>query len=778
MSYRIAFNTNGGAAMADATAEANDWADVPAAEPGEFLSGRTFDGWIVTGHDRKTAVYSSDGGVTETALDSDPAVVVHDGAIAVKNLAADGGLVQLSARWRVQFGGLNDGCPAVWVAPFTPICAKGGVDGSTPLTLDVPAPVFAPYIPPPECACFLFDSSKTANVNVTMSPGNTMKATGTAKIEISSVGDCCDGKYEVTPTITIDIPECVTEDKEYENTVPIGPSGNGAITYRWGIRNCVPFFEMSAEPLEFPDIVVPGFCLDEPTFTLKGTYKFPNDTKATQVLTKEITLKFGNSADNPGCHTYTPGNIDLDLTDLAFGNNGDVYKDDNTGNLIVGGILDSNDGVKWWYGGGAGDRKDDTHVGKRVYQRGPTMRGVATVLANDLPMVYDGPEYKLMDKNSATNTRWRSDNKDGTDPYGKPETEGEEWATGNLDMVLPSGFQWDSKPITRGVSVVMSEFAWNPGGLLCSEEEKKWALVLAPGIAVWKDNAKINYNNGSTPVSIDVGGMNASGIAVMKSPQDARQQPGLIIYDGNGLRVFGADGKTADTEITAADTQATATKPIHIGQLEVFGHDGDFKFNYDGKMVMNDKKSAAPWTETSDDEVNVRPYSPDPPPDAGEDDPPPPYTMDTFSRDHDCTLPVVTIAGLTYWDYNENDILVYQTQPVLDYLQTSVDSENDFSREYNKISVPSAFTNTTVNGVNASLKDLADAIVQTKATLGYITSIINPLQQALDVVTRSLGCLVEVEAHFSRSGVLMGVDNSPDCQGITRRYQPTEPATP
>lgn len=756
MSYRIAFNTNGGAAMADVTAEANDWADVPAAEPGEFLSGRTFDGWIVTGHDRKTAVYSADGGVTETALDSDPAVVVHDGAIAVKNLAADGGLVQLSARWRVRFGGLNAGCQSVWVAPFTPICSKGGVGGSTPLTLDVPAPVFAPYIPPPECACFLFDSSKTANVNVTMSPGNTMKAKGTAKVAISSVGDCCDGKYEVTPTITIDIPECVTEDKEYENTVPIGPSGNGAITYRWGIRNCVPFFEMSAEPLEFPDIVVPGFCLDEPTFTLTGTYKFPNDKKATQVLTKNIKLKFGNSADNPGCHTYTPGNIELDLTNLAFGNNGDVYKDGNTGNLIVGGILDSNDGVQWWYGGGTGDYGDDSRVGQYVYQRGPTMRGVEdeTDPPTHFPLVYDEPEYKLMDDPGHTpNTRWRSENKDETDPFGNPETEGEEWATGNLDMVLPSGFQWDSKEVTRGVSVVMSEFAWNPGGLLCAEVEKAWAPVLAPGIAVWADNTEINYNNGSTPVSIDVSGMNASGIAVMKSPEDTRQQPGLIIYDGDGLRVFGADGKTVDTEITS-------TTKAKMGRLEVYAHDGDFKFNYDGKMVLNDEAAlpadtiivplagivevnntakayllAGTQTQTDDDEAVTTPQP--------------------FIRDTEARMSVVVALGVTgpsgYWERVTNNGLLQ--------VKTSMIDEK-------------------LSGVATALSGVPGTITKDNCpnAVGYIKAALVYLRDAVNIMNNAMGTLGIANVNVARSGVITNI-SGPINNNIPRRYMEEPPAS-
>lgn len=758
MSYTIAFNTNGGESRADVTAATGAWVTILAAEPGMFLSGRAFDGWIVTGHDRRTAVYSTDGGATETALDSDPVIIAHDGDIRVKNLVADGGFVQLSARWRVQFGGLNAGCPTVWAAPFTPICSKGDVDGSTPLTLDVPVPVFAPYIPPSECACFTFNSAEKAKVNVTMHGGNKQNATGTAKVEINSTGDCCDGRYEVTPTIAIDIPECVTKDTTLEER-EVALGAGGSIKYKLYMTNCVPHLDIIQKtPVKQFDGDI-NLCLSPSTFTIKATGR-TEDGVARELDSQQVNLTPGNGTGTyADCMQYSLDNITLDLSGLDFGNGGSVFKDSTDGNLYTDGSPDPKEDT--WYGGGLGDRGDNTHEDE-VLSRGPAMRGYASPLGSgDHYVQYAQANFSITtDNGTETQTVWYSARKLSADenmPYG---------ATGNLNMVMPTGFQWHE----RGLALNLCTFEWNPSGLLSSMEENGFAALVSPAPALHKSDA--SPRNGQS-----VGDRNASGLCIYPTDTQTTIAPGLSVKDGNGLRIFGKDTKTDDTEIT--NTEVVTND--RLGTLEVFAHDGDFKFNYDGKMVINDEKSKAPYTGTTDDEVNLRPYRPI----VSDATTPPPYQMDTVSRDHDCTLPVVSVAGLSYWNYNDKGIYVYNTEPLTGDVDESTTATDSFDAAYEDIGVdlPNSFdtvdsgdvTYANAKKVNEALAAIAAVIVDLKSIIYDLRDGIVPLQEATHYVAMSLGCLVEVNAHFARSGVLIGVDTNYDSQGITRRYTPTEP---
>ena len=53
--YTITFDTKGGETAEDITAESGSWQAI--AKP--VRAGHVFDGWVVTGHDRATAAYSS-----------------------------------------------------------------------------------------------------------------------------------------------------------------------------------------------------------------------------------------------------------------------------------------------------------------------------------------------------------------------------------------------------------------------------------------------------------------------------------------------------------------------------------------------------------------------------------------------------------------------------------------------------------------------------------------------------------------------------------------------
>ena len=49
---------------------------------------------------------------------------------------------------KFRFG--NGTCPSIEVDPFRPICRKPGIDPSEAMSLEVPVPMFAPVVPPPE----------------------------------------------------------------------------------------------------------------------------------------------------------------------------------------------------------------------------------------------------------------------------------------------------------------------------------------------------------------------------------------------------------------------------------------------------------------------------------------------------------------------------------------------------------------------------------------------------------------------------------------------------
>jgi hypothetical protein len=378
-------------------------------------------------------------------------------------------------------------------------------------------------------------------------------------------------------------------------------------------------------------------------------------------------------------------------------------------------------------------------------------------LNNDLPIVFNEvQDSRLVDDTQERNTtaKWRSSSRGNKNP---DETGG--WSTGNLDMVLPSGFQWDSNPVTRGVAVTMSEFFWNPSGLLSSEIEHQWAPVLAPGIAVWSDNATISYDtdgDGEGDVSIDVSGMNASGITVMKTPRNDWQQPGLAIYDGDGLRVFGAD-----TKKTYADdmTGAVASK---IGRLEVYAHDGDFKFNYDGRMVLNDEAAlpadtiivplagiaevegtskayllAGTQTQTDDDEDVT--------------------TAQPFIRDTEARMSVVVALGVTgqsgYWERVTSDGL-------LQVKTSRIDEELSM--------VATALSSYDVLGT-ITKDNCPNAVGYIKAALVY-------LRDAVDIMNNAMGTLGIANVNVARSGVITNI-SGPINNDIPRRYEEQPPAS-
>ena len=550
---------------------------------------------------------------------------------------------------RAYFG--NGTCPPVEVPTFSPICASPAIDGSRPLALDVPVPVFYPVIPPSECACLKFNSSPH-DVIVKIHDDH-RNPTGKAKVAINPVGDCCDGINEVVPWVTIDLP-CPLEDADILNeTYDLGHGakitqklwvedcgyrfeskssaidcpllengtvfsetydlGHGAkITQKLEVRDCEFVWSTSSTPMQ---IAIPNYwnpCLNSTRMTVNATYK-DKDGVTTKTLAVNPVSITGNMAGN--CLQYSFGALTLDLSPIQtiIGSGGSAFQGDDNNLYVDGG---SGADEKTWNGGGIGDidRNDQEAY---VKQRGPKMTGRPA----DYPFVA-GQLVKSINRGfriTANNGNdvagawisWKANN----DKSGvvKGDTAAGD-VSGNLSMVLPSGFQWDK----LGIAINLSHFLWNPSGILKRMNEPGDAVLVSPPPAMHKSGT---YT-----------GRNASGLAMYVKASDrltTTVEDGLMVNCGNGIRVFGADGRTASEEMTNEND-------YRVGLTEVYGHDGDFNFSWDHKMVINDELT---------DKYSVIPEDVDPVGDAIGNN-----GGAEFARDHDYTILVGLPLPTAGWD--------------------------------------------------------------------------------------------------------------------------------
>jgi hypothetical protein len=228
-------------------------------------------------------------------------------------------------------------------------------------------------------------------------------------------------------------------------------------------------------------------------------------------------------------------------------------------------------------------------------------------------------------------------------------------------------------------------------------------------------------NSGSTPQYLD-------------KPVDAAGA--LVPNDGRGLRVHG---------VTKTETADTVNDQKN--KLEVYGHSGDFLFNYDGKMVLNDKKApAAPFFNVLGEEILAYPgYG-----SSGQDIP-------SWARNTDCTVPVVvpqydlgttTTAPTTgtYWAVNDYGSWQVRTGPA----KADIDNA-DAALKKN-------------DGTYVAHGDGPETIHT--ATLNSLRKIVDALYKLL----YTLGTLHMVPMHFSRSGNLMAIDKDEDSQNVSRHY--------
>lgn len=431
----------------------------------------------------------------------------------------------------------NEGCTPIEVEPFEPLCSHDPVAGTDPLLLDVPVPSFVPAVPPNECACFTFIKAEL-DKDKQVDPQHKLVVDGRASdakfaVEIlPDPNDCCTGKYTIAPNVQIpclpfEIGEAVVE----QSTI----AGMGSIDFRLEADACtlVPHInikfpqpgglvpcttELKTTPI--PDSGTPR------TFGFKVVYKSKNNVDPAE---KNVEFSLSRNPENGDCPVYTlKSGGPLDLTDLATGsvsNGGGVNLRDGDDTLWLNG---EPNGEETWYGGSLGN--SNSVDGYAPIFRGTVRRnGNGPAWGADLPIPYvTWNQHQLIDDENKGHTKWTSRRlaADGKTFSGDGV---------NLDMLVPTGFQWHD----RGVACTVSRYIYTPSGLLASLEEDTSSPILAPGLACWADGGQL------TP-TINVSGLSIHTV-VPGDPSHA--SAGLRVNYGDGLRIYG-DGEptTGETE--------------------------------------------------------------------------------------------------------------------------------------------------------------------------------------------------------------------------------------
>lgn len=498
--------------------------------------------------------------------------------------------------------------------------------------------------------------------------------------------------YPVIDPITI--PCCMQADFKDE---PVGgaltTNAGGSIYVKLVQTDCRPRLEVQVDPITIPNYLVPNisFCLasaESEANAVQVTYTGTGSTAESRkkTISNAGTLKLTTDTLANGCKKYNPS-LTLNLGKLSLiGGGGNVYQDDN-GDLYTDGSTSENAIV--WYGGGLGDIANDNI--DEVICRGRYMRGY-TYYENgrlmDVPYAEIEP-LLVNDTNASISQGWESDTQN-PDP---------DYAHGGLSMILPSGVQWHQK----GLALTLSRFIWADSGLLNRAIEQDAAALVSPAPEFFASNA-------GTRNGVSLNDRNASGLAIRHYyALDTNQ--GLHVNTGDGLRIFGRDGRTDNSEIS----QASEGK---FGELEVYAHDGDFKFKSDGKLVLNDAKAAS-----GGDVFAITPGTY-----------PQNSSLDkTFARNSDYTLPVLAAHDTTgnYWTKDTG------RQSFLGH----------------------------ANGIRTEL-----LITKLSAAIPGGTDV-DPagLHSLLGMIIDVLATFRQTYMHIGRAGMIIGVDGTKTASGIGRR---------
>lgn len=456
------------------------------------------------------------------------------------------------------------GCYNVEVKPFNPICSHPEIPASKPLAFEVPVPSFVSPTPPNECVCLSFSADKTT-------PGKKgCQEEAKCSVEIVQDGDdCCAGKYKVIPHIEFPCLPFSIEEAAASLVIADNPSKVGAkLTFEKRCETCsiqptleivVPpqfasCFEVRGNP-ECPECAPvsassakrektkkkgPVRIMEEniPSFVVRAKYKKGGEEVCTDPAAFEITHEWDAEK---GCEAFTIGSAVLDLTDVGGGvsNGGGVNMMTDGGTLEIDGTPLSDGDT--WVGGGYGDlagEEDNTDL-ESTFCRGHLMRGtdaaspagagdqpVLTTMIEQTNFVCQNPRSTGGER---TITTWKSNRVEKEE-----SAEGRySWSTtpgfGNLNIVWPTGYQWHR----RGVALTLTEFMFNPSGVLSLAEEKGEAILMSPAPAFIKPNATDMWN--------------ASGLSIYNvNTARTNLMHGLAVKDGPGLRIHGIDARTLE----------------------------------------------------------------------------------------------------------------------------------------------------------------------------------------------------------------------------------------
>ena len=663
----------------------------------------------------------------------------------------------------VRFGKPDCTNPEICIPPFKPICTFDAPRATEPMTLEAPHPRIVLPLPPSDCACFSFEK-KNGTVTIKKKADTTPPK---FTVEITQAGDdCCEGKYKVTPSI--EIPECILDDDVRTGTCELGGLG-GVLTWTLRRTNCELSLEMSGN-ISAP----PGPCL--PTFNLKTEelkIKYKDDESATKE--QETTGSFTVKADfKEGCPLYIPEEINLGVLPSGFSSGGDVFKGrgGSGGNGFPAGkayLTGKLAGDTTWHCGGYGDRRVDDVTAN--YRRGNKMRGGVDVTAEygaiPIPVVQLKATQQLVDDAGKVAKTWMSQR----DPDDEDDDEGSGCATGNLDIVMPTGTQWDE----RGIALTLSQFIWNQSGLLSKMREQAEAILVSPAPTMTSGDKTYN----------------ASGLAI--DPKQANvshpTEAGLRVNAGDGLRIYG-------TDFGHYDATDTTDEQLRRGSLEIMYGPG-FRIRYgntqagvatynnkpvdaNGALVPNEgcglrvhgfTKMKQAWPDDSKDEITIDSHKTK-------------LEIHAFNRDFafqkderlvlndkagDSHLlladPTVALVLDTYAAYRggawkeigtgaSGSGAEYTVPQLVAYYNPS----SSYFRTYYKVSNGKLLVNGDI---------IYETVVQELLDEVDVKDVVTDLAYAVAQIFKTFGVMYQ---HVGKAGIILGTDNNRDLSGITNRF--------
>lgn len=450
----------------------------------------------------------------------------------------------------VRFG--KPGCtnPEICIPPFKPICAFDVPRATEPMTLEAPHPRIVLPLPPSDCACFSFEE-KNGTVSIKKKADKTAPRF-TVEIKQASP-DCCEGKYQVTPSI--EIPECIMDDETKTGTCKL--SGLGG-TLNWTLKrtNCELSLEMSGN-IPVPNI--PGICLptiQKSTTDVKIKYK-ENESDTTEKENANGRVRFKTDTTHQGeCPRYIPEEIFLGVMPSGFSSGGDVFKGGGGSSGFDSGkayLTGKPTAAVTWHGGGYGDLKTDNPQSN--YCRGNLMRGGVVVTEyGEIPVTVArlGKTQQLVTNDGGALRAvqvWKGQ-RDPDDENPDPTPNGHTVGSGNLDIVMPTGSQWNK----RGIALTLSQFIWNQSGLLSKLYEHDEAILVSPAPCITTETTPRNASG----LAID------PGVTISGYPS---RTSGMSVNAGLGLRISGTDARTPESNPKFADDVSRfGTLEIQLGR--------------------------------------------------------------------------------------------------------------------------------------------------------------------------------------------------------------------